>query len=857
MGEVESWVFRRVPVALSILWTVVQLSASCPQYCVCQNSTNIITNITSVVCAQGNLTTVPKDLPHEVTSLNLSGNRIVLLGVSFYEEVNMSFNLQQSLNTSVFDHLYNLQTVDLSQNAISTIQPNVFEALGLLKELNLSSNNLTDLYSDMLSGLTTMEKLNLGHNNIASIENDTFMYLGQLRVLDLSHNDLSELLAFSFLGLQTLEKLNLQHNKLRYIEKGTFLSLRCLQVLDLSHNSLTAIDTLTYFSMPNLISLSFEGNKLQEVTLTFTGTNEKLQELSLDDNQFPNISIPVFRGLDKMEELSLSRMPSLTNVAFDAFHGLPSLKHLNLSHNPCLTLVHSHLFDQLPKLASIDLSHNNLSSLSVLTFHNNHNLQTAKLDGNHFTCNCGLAWLAQYVTNHSTVFSRDLHCLSDGKRIHLTKATTLHEMCKEIPQVNTTELLYFAIGSPARITCEFEPDPDSVVIWTTPRQQILTYHAFHPEVISHMLSKEDTLLNSSYHASHYWHNSSTYQASLSSYKDRIVLLNDGSLYIDYVLRLDNGPYKCLVMNANYNSSDVILIRLDYSVLFNVKVMSIIVGSGCAVSLLLLNIIYSIVRAIARRLVNKRRREAIRKLLENLDLYKTTQFARLRENYSGQLNRIRDQYHNQFHRLSDNYNSQLKRVRRGCTYQVVRIRDNYTTQVGRLRNYSSHQIEQIRERYNNQLLKMRDYGSLQMVRLHEKYKLQQQHVIKLLETMNLDNCKTVIETECLRTESMIFDVDILKDTEDSSLPPLSGSDSEYITASSSENSSQDSLRMSPCLDDDDFERHLNTQEFNSHLPDVEEPQVVSAQLSSLQDHANVSFVIDMNTEEGDNVRESIV
>ncbi|XP_046585067.1 leucine-rich repeat-containing protein 4B-like [Haliotis rubra] len=396
-----------------------------------------------------------------------------------------------------------------------------------------------------------------------------------------------------------------------------------------------------------------------------------------------------------MEELSLSCMPSLTNVAFDAFHGLPSLKHLNISHNPGLTLVHSHLFDHLPKLASIDLSYNNLSSLSLLTFHNNHNLQTVKLDGNHFTCNCGLAWLAKYVTTNSTVYSGDLHCLLDGKQIHLTKATNLHEMCNEIPQVNTTEILFFAIGSSAHITCEFEPDPDSVVIWTTPRNKILTYHAFHPDVISHMLSKEDMQLNSSYHASHYWHNSSSYYASLSSFKDRIVLLNDGSLYIDYVLRLDNGPYKCLVMNANYNSSDVIMVRLDYSVLFNVKVISIIVGSGCAISFLLLNIIYSIIRAIARRLVNKRRRVAIRKLLENLDLYKTTQFARLRENYSGQLNRIRDQYHNQFHRLSENYNSQLKRVRQGCSHQVVRIRDNYTTKVGRLRNYSSHQIEQIR------------------------------------------------------------------------------------------------------------------------------------------------------------------
>ena len=53
---------------------------------------------------------------------------------------------------------------------------------------------------------------------------------------------------------------------------------------------------------------------------------------------------------------------------------------------------------------------------------------------------------------------------------------------------------------------------------------------------------------------------------------------------------------------------------------------------------------------------------------------------------------------------------------------------------------------------------------QMARLREQYKLQQQHLLKLLELLEIGNCVTVIEAECTRTESTIFDADIVFDLE---------------------------------------------------------------------------------------------
>ena len=71
---------------------------------------------------------------------------------------------------------------------------------------------------------------------------------------------------------------------------------------------------------------------------------------------------------------------------------------------------------------------------------------------------------------------------------------------------------------------------------------------------------------------------------------------------------------------------------------------------------------------------------------------------------------------------------------------------------------------MRENYNSQVCKIREYGQLQLSRLREQYKTQQQYLLKLLELIDVGNCITVIEAECLKTESVIFDADITFDLE---------------------------------------------------------------------------------------------
>ena len=796
MGNTTSWPSSGL--ILLALWSVFTfVSSTCPSNCTCTDEALPASRGLGVYCVGRDRDTVPCRIPQQATILDLHGNGIQSLNeclnnLTHLRFLNLSFNHLASLNASVFDNLQNLETLDISYNVISAIQPNAFSDLISVDNVNLSVNRIQSIGSDILFGLQSTKLLNLSRNEINNISDGAFHLMKNLEILDLSNNQITVISLKMLHGLKLLVSLRLENNKIHTIESGSFVHLTNVQELDLSNNQLMSLDKDVLSGLPNLTTLSLTNNRISDIDHQFMNSTENVFVLRLSGNVFHNISIPVFAMFVNLQELYLSNISSLVTIAFNAFHGLPDLLTLDLSHNPNLSFIHPNLFGELLQLQSLDLSHNNISMLSELTFLHNRLLQHVSLQANVLQCTCGIAWLAKSLLVNIRVFmSENLECtINDTHSIPLAMLSDL-EVCPQLEENNVTKTeVFMNIGHPGRLVCEFVLDPMTMVVWETPHQQIFTYHPFHPRAASHLLSTNITDLNSNFHRNHYWHRESGYFSELEGSSEHIVLLSDGSLYIDYILRSDAGPYKCLVHNSHHNTSQTVTVRLVCAI-FETKMTSLIAGMSSAMVFLVLTILYSIIMSGAQRLINKRRRDAIRKLLENLDTYKTTQFSRLRDNYSNQLGRIRDQYHLQFGRLRENYSIQLKRVRKGCSDKVDRIKDNYMTQVVRLRQYSAHQIEQIREMYSNQLLRIRDYSSLQMGRMHEKYKLQQQHVIKLLETMNLDNCKNVIDTECMRAESKIFELNINDDDDDQPLTPLA-SDSEYHTATSSENSSHENL-----------------------------------------------------------------
>ena len=142
------------------------------------------------------------------------------------------------------------------------------------------------------------------------------------------------------------------------------------------------------------------------------------------------------------------------------------------------------------------------------------------------------------------------------------------------------------------------------------------------------------------------------------------------------------------------------------------------------------------------------------------------------------------------RMRDHYTNQSARIKDNCTQQVEKLRDSYECRCGKFKDYRSQQVEKMRDNYNAQVMRIREYGMQQMARLREQYKTQQQHLLKLLELIDVGNCVTVIEAECMHTESMIFDATIAFDFEAHSIhvprdtDSIVSGESRYMTASES-------------------------------------------------------------------------
>jgi len=278
--------------------------------------------------------------------------------------------------------------------------------------------------------------------------------------------------------------------------------------------------------------------------------------------------------------------------------------------------------------------------------------------------------------------------------------------------------------------------------------------------------------------------------------DFFEILANGSLLISDIQRTHAGMYYCIAVNDGWNDTAVLALRLDYNVLSIATLKSIIIGLGCASAFFLLAVLIGLARYLAYVCSSKekRKRKSIRAVLESIQDYKTAQFDRFsayrsakmgqlsafKSSTMGHLSAFRDARVDQLRtykqatitsilahleRMREHYAGQTVRIKENCAMQAERLRDSYSSRRGRFKDYRSHHVDRMRENYQAQAVKIREYGQQQMNRLREQYKTQQQHVLKLVELLDVGSCVSgVIEAECMRAESMIFDADIAFDFE---------------------------------------------------------------------------------------------
>lgn len=465
------------------------------------------------------------------------------------EILDLSENIIEDIPENTFRQLINLQKLNLSSNNLYVLPDKLFENLNDLTELYLSDNKLSSPPFKIIAPLTSLTHLDLSKNQISTIQGHTVSNRN-LKTLLLNNNQIRDFPSFLLFNLKQLEYLDLSNNLLSALPDNVFKGLNRLKTLDLMHNNIKTISNSVFHELHHLLKLDLSENPIQSFHNEQFTANTELEVLELDNTQINILSKQVFSSFYR-------------------------LKALSASHNPYLTTIDQFLLSHSPELQYLDISNNNLTRVPTF-LPNLTNLKFVNMEENPWECNCVSSWFIQWFEEQNST-QTDLQC--DGKNMF----EAMRELdCATPPEaINTTSLEILRMRSNATLTCLFTGKPPPSITWVTPSGFI--FH-FNPNYTDGAFSQHPPI--------------HLYDLS-PSYTNRIKLLNNGSLYIDDVLRQDAGLYTCLASNPAANATAHIIVQLDQSTFYHIKIMSIIVGGSCAGGFLLLtgigHLIYWIIK----------------------------------------------------------------------------------------------------------------------------------------------------------------------------------------------------------------------------------------------------------------------
>ncbi|XP_069024140.1 toll-like receptor 3 isoform X2 [Embiotoca jacksoni] len=355
-------------------------------------------------CSHMRLSAVPPYLPRNITSLDMSHNRLVVIGTESLKpysgllHLNFSYNSITKLNGSLGQMLPLLQTLNLGHNEVHLLKKEDLSHCSGLTQLNMASNRLK-LQGEPFSALQSLKLLDVSQNKLQSAKLGSEPQLPSLVNLNLAFNDFNTLKRedFSFLKNSSfLQVLNLSSVSLKKLETGCFQPISGLRTLILNGGSMstlviselcselsgTALDALSLQKMKlvTLKNTTFTG--LQKTNLTFLDLSSngmvtieegsfqwlsRLQTLILYDNNIRHLTKSTFQGLQRLKKLQLTKALVKSSKIDDfSFQQLGALESL-LLNNTSVKEITEHTFTGLTSLIELDMSWSSYTSLRIIT----------------------------------------------------------------------------------------------------------------------------------------------------------------------------------------------------------------------------------------------------------------------------------------------------------------------------------------------------------------------------------------------------------------------------------------------------------------------------------------------------------
>jgi len=193
---------------------------ACLPNCTCKQSEYDFSTF-FVQCPYLDLSDVPEMLhPSSVQSLDLSNNRISSLkNFSFpnytrLSDVILKFNEMEHIELNAFAGLMMMRSIDLSYNKLQSIHPAIFSSNPVLERVSLNRNPIVYLPSGSpILVSASVSFLDLSSCSLTAVYPNTFSCLPSLHILDLSSNNLQTMSMSTLEKLADLKKVELHNNR--------------------------------------------------------------------------------------------------------------------------------------------------------------------------------------------------------------------------------------------------------------------------------------------------------------------------------------------------------------------------------------------------------------------------------------------------------------------------------------------------------------------------------------------------------------------------------------------------------------------------------------------------------------------
>uniref|UniRef100_A0A8C1L845 Toll-like receptor 3 n=1 Tax=Cyprinus carpio TaxID=7962 RepID=A0A8C1L845_CYPCA len=378
-------------------------------------------------CSHMNLDAVPTDLPKNITTLDVSHNRLkTLSSLHLYSNlvtIDASYNSLTAIEKDLCLSVSHLQILNVQHNEVYLISEKDLKNCFHLTRLDLSDNRLK-LNGEPFSVLKSLTWLDVSRNKLKSAKLGTQSQLPNLITLVLSGNEISVLQKndFSFLSNSSAFRvLILSSLSLKKVENGCFQAIARLSDLVLDYCKISLqFTTSLWEELAGTALRKLSLKNTQQVTLsntTFQGLEKtNITVLDLSSNTMSKIAEGAFQWFPRLEMLSLAHN-TLRHLTKDTFRGLGNLRQLNLqkalikSHTSSLPIIEDFSFHHLVQLEHLCMANTAFREITEHIFSGLRNLKT--LD---------LSWS---ITGLKTVTNRTFAALQESPLLQTLNLTAM------------------------------------------------------------------------------------------------------------------------------------------------------------------------------------------------------------------------------------------------------------------------------------------------------------------------------------------------------------------------------------------------------------------------------------------------